>query len=49
MATLDDYPGRIRPCDRCGLKFKIEELQEQEELWVCEKCWNEPGYDELNV
>jgi len=45
---LEDYPGALRDCDRCGREFRIEELREQKGLGVCPKCYDEPGYVELN-
>lgn len=46
---LEDYPGLRRVCDRCGIVHDIEKLREQKGLYVCERCYNEPGYEELNV
>jgi len=50
--SLEDYPGALRDCDRCGKTYKAEELREQvdtEGLYVCSKCYDERGFDEAKV
>lgn len=43
---MQDYPGIIRECDRCGFEYEAVKLQEQDGLYICEKCYDEKGFDE---
>ena len=35
------YDGKKRECDRCGFVFALDDLIQQDGLWLCSNCLDE--------